>query len=413
MSTNETLVPTSQAINPVRSMVRGIYDLQHLRIQAGNRIAANFRAKLGQTPDGMSEEELEKEQKSVLDNLRASYSRITDGIVEKHSDKMVEQDDDKEVVVSSKLPSRKKFIGDELISTYTELILVHQYMDLLASEQKHFKQLESILDDYPIYTEFLTHISGVGPAMAGIIISEIDIHKATYSSSLWMYAGLDTVTIGKYKNDKGEDKIVPAWRIESHFKESTSEYLAEGKYPVTFVNEGRSRKEHSLVEREYTKADGSVDTRRSITFNPWLKTKLIGVLGGAFLKASKITVNGKRTGGAKRLALAINEGFQGDKKDLAQVDAYLGMRGYIVKNESGKYNKIYYDYKNRLDNNPVHDGKSAGHKHNMAVRYSVKMFLLDLFIAWRTLEGLPVPASYAEAKLGLKHGEASPGKLAA
>lgn len=411
MNTNETVVQTAN--NPVRSMVRGIYDLQHLRIQSGNRLAANFRVGLGQTPDGMSEEDMDKEQKKVLDLLRQSYSRITDGIVEQHSERMVEDNENSEVVVAAKLPTRKKFKGDGLISNYTELVLVHQYLELLGSETKHFKQLETILDDYPIYTEFLKGVAGVGPAMAGIIISEIDIHKAKYPSSLWMYAGLDTVTIGKYTNDKGEEKIVPARVLDAHYSVSSDEYLAEGKYKVTFYNEGRSRKEHALVDRTYTKADKTEDVRKSITFNPWLKTKLIGVLGGAFLKASRITVDGKRLGGAKRLALAIEHGFEGDKKDQTQVDAYLGMRGMKVVNESGVYNKIYYDYKNRLDNNPAHDAKSAGHKHNMAVRYAVKMFLQELYSVWRKLENLPVAVPYAEAKLGLTHGQMSEGKRAA
>ncbi len=49
--------------------------------------------------------------------------------------------------------------------------------------------------------------------------------------------------------------------------------------------------------------------------------------------------------------------------------------------------------------------KTPGHRKNMAIRYMVKMFLKDLWVAWRTLEGLPVTPDYAEAKLGLKHGE--------
>ena len=45
----------------IRCLVRGLYDIQKLRIQIGNRITANFKAKeLGQTA-GKSEEELETE----------------------------------------------------------------------------------------------------------------------------------------------------------------------------------------------------------------------------------------------------------------------------------------------------------------------------------------------------------------
>ena len=39
----------------------------------------------------------------------------------------------------------------------------------------------------------------------------------------------------------------------------------------------------------------------------------------------------------------------------------------------------------------------------MAVRYMVKRFLVDLYVAWRKLEGLPVASEYSEGKLGIKH----------
>lgn len=50
-------------------------------------------------------------------------------------------------------------------------------------------------------------------------------------------------------------------------------------------------------------------------------------------------------------------------------------------------------------------GFSVVVQKNMAIRYMIKMFLKDLWVAWRTLEGLPVTPDYAEAKLGMKHGE--------
>jgi hypothetical protein len=64
-----------------------------------------------------------------------------------------------------------------------------------------------------------------------------------------------------------------------------------------------------------------------------------------------------------------------------------------------------------LDNHPAHVEKSKGHKHAMAIRYMVKIFIIHLYTKWRPIEGLEVYAPYAEAKLGLKHGEQ--GSLAA
>lgn len=67
-----------------------------------------------------------------------------------------------------------------------------------------------------------------------------------------------------------------------------------------------------------------------------------------------------------------------------------------------EYRKYYDDYKNRLEGENW--GKSKKHRHNAAMRYMAKMFLLDLYKTWRTLEGLSVREPYAVEYLG-KHSE--------
>ena len=81
----------------------------------------------------------------------------------------------------------------------------------------------------------------------------------------------------------------------------------------------------------------------------------------------------------------------------------------FIKQSAAKcpYRKIYDDYKHRLEHSPAHAEKSKGHRHNMAVRYAVKRFLADLYVAWRTLEGLPVAKEYSEDKLGIIHHKAA------
>lgn len=293
-----------QAAN-LRTIVRGAYDIQKLRIQMGNRIVGNFKAKLGQKP-GKKEDELDAEGKTILADLRLRFRKLTEGVVA--------------------FPNPSKFEGDEVISTYTELCLISQYVDLEKHEVQHFRRLGQILKGYPIFTEFLDGVKGIGPAMAGVLISEIDIHKARYSSSLWAYAGLDVAGDGR----------------------------------------GRSRRKEHLTEQEYTDKDGKPATRMGITFNPFLKTKLVGVLASSFLRV-------------------------GDSP----------------------YGEIYRNYKCRLENHAqygIHNDKkkdendhlitSKGRRHNMAMRYMIKMFLIDLYKEWRAMEGLPVAPPYSEAKLG-------------
>lgn len=279
----------------LKTLVRGAYDIQKLRIQTGNRLVANFKAKLGQEPSH-SEDEIDQEGKQILKDLRQVYDKLTDGV--------------------ASFPRQASFKGNEVISSYTELCLVSQYVDLEQSEEKHFRHLTPTLREFPVFTEFLEGVKGVGPAMAGVIISEIDIEKAKYPSSLWAYAGLDVASNGA----------------------------------------GRSRKKEHLHEVEYVDKNGNKATRVGITFNPFLKTKLIGVLGSSFLRS--------------------------------------GRDGYA---------DYYYNYKNRIENHPAHKEKTKLHRHNMAVRYMVKRFLVDLYTNWRALEGLEVSPEYNEAKLGHNH----------
>ena len=285
----------------LKTIVRGAYDIQKNRIQTGNRLVANFKAKLGQAPSE-KEDTIDADGQQILANLRRSHKLLTEGV--------------------ATFPRQATFKGDEVISSYTELCLVANYLELEEQEKTHFRRLGNILKDYPIYNNFLAGVVGVGPAMAGVVISEIDITKAEYPSSLHKYAGLDVAGDGQ----------------------------------------GRSRRKEHLEDSEYVDADGVVQTKKGITFNPFLKTKLIGVLGSSFVKQSP---------------------------------------------DKCKYRKVYDDYKHRIENMDAHKEKSKGHRHNMAVRYMIKIFLIDLYNEWRALEGLPVAPTYTEAKLGKVHGKAA------
>jgi hypothetical protein len=367
----------------LRTLVRGAYDIQKLRIQMGNRIVGNFKAKLGQEP-GTKEEDIEEDARQVLADLRRRYKKLTDGV--------------------KTFPRKTSFEGDEVISTYTELSLMGMYVVLEKSEAEHFSRLGKILTDFPIWNEFLSSVKGVGPAMAGVIISEFDIHKAKYPSSLWAYAGLDVVgewgldsivilegdeaSADEYVNDETKVPRQRPFLPEHDCQESVN--LSETGYEMTCTHVtsefkvaaiygfkgpdggwpgGRSRRREHLREIEYIDKDGKPATKLGITFNPFLKTKLTGVLGTSFLRV-------------------------GDSP----------------------YAKMYYDYKHRVESHArygVENDKTKddeGHlvtsklrRHNMAIRYMIKLFLIDLYKAWRALENLPVSPPYSEAKLGVVH----------
>ena len=282
----------------LKSLISGIYDLQKLRIQTGNRITGNIKIKLGQKP-GMKEEDIEKESKAYLDEVRKHFKLMTEGLLT--------------------IPTIRQFKKDKMFDDYTELNLVGLYTRLYEDEQLQIKRLPGTLVDFPIWTDFLLGVRGCGPMMAGVIISSLDPHRAKYPSSFGKYIGIDVVN-----------------------------------------GVGRTKQKDHLVETEYKDKDGNTKTKMGITFNPWAKTKLIGVLGSSFIKQPA---------------------------------------------DKCKYRKIYDDYKFRIQNHKNHQEKTKLHIHRMAVRYMIKMFLIDLHIKWRELEGLKVHKPYHEAKLGYKHTE--------
>jgi hypothetical protein len=304
---------TLSPLSVVKMMTKGAYDLQLLRMQTGLRLCANFRAKLGEAGEGEHNppdiDDLPEEAQKMLKRLRDDYSRITDAIAAEATGKRRRSRGP-----ASALPPRAKFKGRGLISDYAELVLVGQYIALEQQERRQFIELGHELELIPIYTEFLDGVRGIGPAMAAVIVSTLDPHKAQYVSDFWAYAGLDVASDGR----------------------------------------GRSRRKEHLVEREYTNAAGEQATRMSITYNPWLKTKLMGVLASSFLRSNS------------------------------------------------PYRELYDSYRHRKENTPDLDW-NKGHIHFASMRYMVKIFLKDLWVCWRELEGLDVGMSYAEKKLGIKH----------
>jgi len=316
------MTDTIEAVRNLNAMTRGVYDLQQLRIQAGLRLVANFRAKLKKPEPELEEDgELSKEAQELIATLKAAHKRLTDGVARNRT-----------------LPSREGFTGDEVISSYAELALVDQYVTIEGVESRGFRELTGVLDGIPIYAEYLKDVRGVGPAMAAVLISRLDPHRARHPSSFWKFTGLDVGPDGR----------------------------------------GRSRREEHLVERTYIDKNGDEKTRRSITYDPWLKTKVVGVLGSSFLRSASPWTEQYHN---------YNHRIETDP-----------MRTKVTSAEWKKRHKAKED---------VTGLWTPGRIHNAAIRYMCKMFLADLWKRWRALEGLPVGETYEEARRGYRHGQAA------
>lgn len=288
-------------MNVPKSLIRSLYDLQHIRIQTGNRIVAEIKVRMGQKP-GEKEDKVDAEAKQYLDAARSEYKRIADAFVlNKAADYF-----------------KVEYSDYQIISDPAMLLFMQAYMRQVQDETGMTKAIAKVVQEHPLWDAFLNDVKGCGPLMSAVILSEFDIEKAERISQFWSYAGVDVASDGR----------------------------------------GRGRYKEHLVEKEYTDKDGKKQTKKGITFNPFLKTKLVGVLASCFLKQ---------------------------------------------KAETCKYRKVYDDYKHRLENHEKHQDKTKGHRHNMAIRYMIKIFLQDLWLAWREVEGLEITQPYNEKVLGHKH----------
>ena len=121
-----------------------------------------------------------------------------------------------------------------------------------------------------------------------------------------------------------------------------------------------------------------------------------------------------------RVLVATETMIRGDKKTKGFVCPFnsflkaklLGVLGSSFLKCSSPYRTYYDEYKHRLESknwgteskNPTDKKRpKAGHQHKAANRYMVKMFIKDLYIAWRTLEGLEVRPPYQEEYLNHRH----------
>jgi hypothetical protein len=77
-----------------------------------------------------------------------------------------------------------------------------------------------------------------------------------------------------------------------------------------------------------------------------------------------------------------------------------GVLAPVLLKVGSPYKKFYDNRKQR--NIGRNWGQSDAHRHQDAMRYMIKMLLLDIYKEWRAFEGLPVRPPYSEERLGHK-----------
>lgn len=293
----------------MKSLVSTAYQLQELRIQSGLRVVGNAKIKLGQEP-GTKEEDLDNTAQDILSQIRASHDRISDALG------------------GRAIRKGATFPGDGLLTDKAEYTLAQTYFMLLDREEATFKLFDTIVESHPMGPWFES-VRGVGSAIAAIMLSQIDMDRTPNLGNLYAYCGLDVVVAEKKDEETGE---------------------------VQLVGEARSRKAHHLVERQYVDKKGKESTRKSITYNEFLHTKLLGVTADCLIKGS----------------------------------------GYFKS-------EVYNNYKFRLLNMPEHKRKGEAHIEMMARRYMIKIFVMYFYEEYMCVLGREMPPLYHEKKLRLYH----------
>ncbi len=351
----------------IRAMTSNIYGVQKLRIQTGNRLVASFED-LGE----------KSREKIISDNNRLREAAKDDAEVE--SD-----------INENELAEEVAGVDSEDDSVIAKLRRKQ------AAEEK--RKIGLIMEDYKRVTDNISKEIKGDPKYNQIIAA---IQKANASGQPLEFIGqaYDYQMVDMYsKLLDAEQKATKALtrEVQSHpmwkafFKDvrgcgplmaavcisyfdpyvarHASAFWRYAGLDVIVLEDGttKGKGRWHTVEQKYIDKNGKEQIKQGLGYNPVLKSKLLGVLGPCIIKQ---TVHTDKETGAK---------------------------------ETEGYGKAYYDYKNRLDNRVNSDELSALHKHRMAMRYMIKQFVRDMWIAWRALEGLEVTDPYEEVFLGRKH----------
>lgn len=230
--------------------------------------------------------------------------------------------------------------------------------DCAAQAKKIEKNLKTLLQRFAFYNEWLEGVKGVGPNHAAWVIGEIDIrHKAHTVSNIWQFAGMNpSDVLGQVSVEK------------SKYKPEIGEVI--GTLPPRQDGGERLRVLTSTLIRGDKMTKGFL-----CPFNKRLRVALVGRLATSFIRATTPTYY-----------------------------AATFYRPYKARLENSD-NITNHKVKGKTEQRAWKD-VTLGHRDMAARRFMIKQFLKDVYVQWRTIEGLSVREPYAEEYLGKRHGAA-------
>ena len=217
-------------------------------------------------------------------------------------------------------------------------ILERRMKELHQAEKNALHDVADHLKTLPFYQKVLSdkeRYKGIGPTMAGVILSEFNIAAEDTPSKMWAFAGLRPMPA---KRCVECHEVISAGAPHPKVRRSRKPGAEEQKIKCKYAGEAMPPTYESGTAQRPTAGV-------KLNYNAWLRTKLVGVLGPVLLKVGS------------------------------------------------PWRRHYDDYKHRKTT--AGWGKSDGHRHQAAVRYMIKMLLQNIWTEWRTVEGLPTREPYA------------------
>jgi len=208
-------------------------------------------------------------------------------------------------------------------------------------EEAIAKMLRKTLKRFPIYTQYLANVKGVGEIAAGWIVGEFDIHIATTVSKMWQYAGLNPGMV------RGKKRIEPG----KH----------NGQKIVSEIKDPKGKVIAMIVETDEMVRGDKATKGFVLPYNKPLRTALVGVLAGGFIKAQAPHCLEFYYPYKERLAQEENEVLHSGKKkpwkDVSPRHLDMAAKRYMIKvNEASQKTE---------ENQEVQASQEAKGNHNV------------------------------------------------
>lgn len=246
--------------------------------------------------------------------------------------------------------------------------MVELYNSMVDMEIKAEKVILEVLEELPIWNKYLINVKGCAARIASMILVQMkDIARFPTISALWSYCGYTS----SYVVAQCAGHINPVTGKKTVHKMLMSSDHHHTTCPVMFKH-----------------GDDAVDGEE-VTFSDEEKR----VCG------APLTIIERVTNKAPKRRKGYHFLFNTKLKTAA-----WKLSNQFVKQGSDFYKEIYKNRK-ALDTTKYITGNkktdySKGHVNNMALRKLSKIFLANLWLNWRVMEGLPIRAPYSIEYLG-------------